>query len=69
MPKTIPVIPPIKMPVKKIKIQISWTEKWRLPDCNVAIQECIFRVEGILTNKLVAEKRFFSPLFSPPIYI
>jgi hypothetical protein len=63
------VIPPRRIPVKKIKIQISCTEKCKLPVCRVAIQECIFNVEGMLTNRLVAENRFLSPLFKPPTYI
>jgi len=69
MPNTIPVIPPSKIPIKKIKTNNNCTEKYKLPVCRVTIQEWIFRVEGILTNKLVAENRFFSPLFNPPTYI
>lgn len=44
-------------------------EKCRLPDCKVAIQACILRVDGILTNRLVAEKRFLRPRLSPPMYM
>jgi hypothetical protein len=69
VPTTIPVIPPIKIPTKKVNKNKEEIEKNILPVCRVTVQLCIFNVEGILTNKLVAENIFFIFLFKPPIYI
>jgi len=57
------------MPTRKVNKKREGTEKKRLPVCSVTVQLCIFRVEGILTNRLVAENMFFIFLLRPPTYM